>query len=221
MKNRKAVLIILALIAAGIAFMFLPVKAWGLELQNWIQEFGIIAPVVFVLVYIIATIFMIPGSVLTLIAGAIFGLWFGVMYVVIGSNLGALAPYLLAKTKLREKFVKMTEGNPKFAALDKAIGENGFKMVLLTRLSPAFPFTLLNYFLGLTSVKTGAYMAANLLGMLPATFLFVYLGSLANVAVSAVSKWQLVMRIVGLLATIGVVIYVTRMAKKAMKEAES
>ena len=220
MNNRKAVLIVLALIVVGIAFMFLPVKAWGLELQNWIKEFGIIAPVIFVLAYVIATIFMIPGSVLTLIAGAIFGLWFGVFYVVIGSNLGALAAYLLAKTKLREKFIKMTEGNPKFAALDKAIGENGFKMVLLTRLSPAFPFTLLNYFLGLTSVKTGAYVAANLLGMLPATFLFVYLGSLANVAVSAVSTWQLAMRIVGLLATIGVVIYVTRLARKAMKEAE-
>ena len=220
MNNRKAVLIVLALIVVGIAFMFLPVKAWGLELQNWIKEFGIIAPVIFVLAYVIATIFMIPGSVLTLIAGAIFGLWFGVFYVVIGSNLGALAAYLLAKTKLREKFIKMTEGNPKFAALDKAIGENGFKMVLLTRLSPAFPFTLLNYFLGLTSVKTGAYVAANLLGMLPATFLYVYLGSLANVAVSAVSTWQLAMRIVGLLATIGVVIYVTRLARKAMKEAE-
>ena len=219
MNNRKAVLIILALIAVGIAFMFLPVKAWGLELQNWIKEFGIIAPIVFVLVYVIATIFMIPGSALTLIAGAIFGLWFGILYVVVGSNLGALAAYLLAKTKLREKFMKMTEGHPKFAALDKAIGENGFKMVLLTRLSPAFPFTLLNYFLGLTSVKTGAYMAANLLGMLPATFLFVYLGSLANVAVGSVSTWQLVMRIVGLLATIGVVIYVTRMARQAMKEA--
>lgn len=216
MNNRKVALIALALIAVGVAFMFLPVKTWGLELQNWIKEFGIVAPVVFVLVYIVATIFMIPGSALTLIAGAIFGLWFGIAYVVIGSNLGALVAYLLAKTRLREKFMKMTEGNSKFAALDKAIGENGFKMVLLTRLSPAFPFTLLNYFLGLTSVKTGAYMAANLLGMLPATFLFVYIGSLANTAVSAANSWQLAMRIIGLLATVGVVIYVTRMAKKVM-----
>ncbi len=217
MNNRKVVLVVLALIAVGVAFMFLPVKAWGLELQNWIKEFGIVAPVVFVLVYIVATIFMIPGSALTLIAGAIFGLWFGIAYVVIGSNLGALVAYLLAKTRLREKFMKMTEGNSKFAALDKAIGENGFKMVLLTRLSPAFPFTLLNYFLGLTSVKTGAYMAANLLGMLPATFLFVYIGSLANTAVSAANTWQLAMRIIGLLATIGVVIYVTWLAKKVMR----
>ena len=221
MNNRKAVLIVLALIAVGIAFMFLPVKTWSGELQNWIKSFGIIAPFVFVVAYIITTIFMIPGSILTLIAGAVFGLWFGVLYVIIGSNLGALAAYLLAKTKLREKFMKMAEGNAKFAALDKAIGENGFKMVLLTRLSPAFPFTLLNYFLGLTSVKIGAYVAGNFLGMLPATFLYVYLGSLANVTVGSVSKWQLVMRIVGLLATIGVVIYVTRLARKAMKESES
>ncbi len=217
MKNRKVVLLVLALILVGIALMFLPVKTWGGELQIWIKSFGLIAPVIFILIYVIATIFMIPGSALTLVAGAVFGLWFGVAYVVIGSNLGALAAYLLAKTKLREKFMKMTEAHPKFAALDKAIGENGFKMVLLTRLSPAFPFTLLNYFLGLTSVKTGAYIAGNFLGMLPATFLFVYVGSLANAAVGAVSTWQVVMRILGLLATIAVVVYVTRIAKNAMR----
>ena len=220
MNNRKVVLGGLVVIAIGIALMFLPLKSWGAELQSWIKSFGLIAPLVFILAYIVTTVFMIPGSILTLIAGAVFGLWFGVLYVIIGSNLGALAAYLLAKTKLREKFMKMTEGNPKFAALDQAIGENGFKMVLLTRLSPAFPFTLLNYFLGLTSVKISAYVVGNFLGMLPATFLYVYLGSLANVAVGSVSKWQLVMRIVGLLATIGVVIYVTRLARKAMKEAE-
>jgi uncharacterized membrane protein YdjX (TVP38/TMEM64 family) len=218
MKNRNLVFGVLALILIGVALMFFPLKVWSAELQIWIKSFGIIAPLVFILAYIITTIFMIPGSILTLIAGAVFGLWFGVFYVVIGANCGALAAYLLAKTKLREKFMKMTEGNAPFAALDKAIGENGFKMVLLTRLSPAFPFTLLNYFLGLTSVRTGAYVAGNLLGMLPATFLYVYVGSLANVAVGSVSKWQLLMRIVGLLATIGVVIYVTRLAKKAMKE---
>jgi uncharacterized membrane protein YdjX (TVP38/TMEM64 family) len=221
MKNRKVVFGILGLVLLGIALMFLPLKVWSYELQIWIQSFGIIAPLVFVLTYIITTIFMIPGSFLTLIAGAIFGLWYGVFYVVIGSNLGALAAYLLAQSKLREKFMMMTEGNVNFIALDKAIGENGFKMVLLTRLSPAFPFTLLNYFLGLTSVKIGAYTAGNFLGMLPATFLYVYIGSLANVAVSAASTWQLAMRIVGLLATIGVVIYVTRLARKAIKEEDS
>ena len=98
-------------------------------------------------------------------------------------------------------------------------------MVLLTRLSPVFPFTLLNYFLGLTSVRTGAYLLANLLGMLPATFLYVYFGSLAGdtltgTVASGATTLQFGLKIVGLLATLAVVVFVTRVARKAISEAQ-
>jgi uncharacterized membrane protein YdjX (TVP38/TMEM64 family) len=226
MNNRKALLIGLIVLAVGVGFLFLPVKAWTLALQSWIQSLGWLGPIVFVLLYIIATMLLIPGSALTLAAGAIFGLWVGAATVIVGANAGALCSFLLAKTRLRAKVQEWAAANPKFAALDRAIGQNGLKMVTLTRLSPAFPFTLLNYLLGVTSVKTGAYVLGNLLGMLPATFLYVYLGSLAGdtltgAASGGASTFQFVLKIVGLLATIAVVIFVTRTARKAIAEAES
>ncbi|MBS1810456.1 MAG: TVP38/TMEM64 family protein [Acidobacteria bacterium] len=196
-----------------------------MALQTWIQGLGYFGPVVFILLYVVATVFLIPGSALTLVAGAIFGLWLGAATVIVGANLGALTSFLLAKTKLRDNVREWAKGNPKFAALDRAIGQNGFKMVLLTRLSPAFPFTLLNYFLGLTSVPVGAYVLANFLGMLPATFMYVYFGSLAGDTITgagsgsaSVLQWGL--KIVGLLATIVVVVFVTNMARKAMAAAD-
>ena len=225
MNNRKAIFIGLILLAVGIGFLFLPVKAWTLALQSWIQSLGWLGPLVFALLYVIATMLLIPGSALTLAAGAIFGLWLGAATVIVGANLGALCSFLLAKTKLRAKVQEWAAENPKFAALDRAIGQNGFKMVTLTRLSPAFPFTLLNYLLGVTSVKTGAYVLANFVGMLPATFLYVYFGSLAGdtltgAAVGGASTFQFALKIVGLLATIAVVVFVTRIARKAIAEAE-
>jgi uncharacterized membrane protein YdjX (TVP38/TMEM64 family) len=225
MNNRKAILLAVILLAVGIGFLFLPVKAWTLALQGWIKGLGLLGPVVFVLLYVIATVLLIPGSALTLAAGAIFGLWVGAATVIVGANLGALCSFLLAKTKLRAKVSEWAAANPKFAALDRAIGQNGFKMVTLTRLSPAFPFTLLNYLLGVTSVKTIPYVLANSLGMLPATFLYVYFGSLAGdtltgAASGSASTWQFVLKIVGLLATIAVVVFVTRTARKAIAEAE-
>jgi uncharacterized membrane protein YdjX (TVP38/TMEM64 family) len=223
MNKQKIVGMMLLLVAVGIGFLFLPVKAWALALQSWIQGLGLFGPLVFVVIYVIATVFLIPGSALTLVAGAIFGLWLGAATVIVGANLGALVAFLLAKTKLRAKVNEWAAENPKFAALDRAIGQNGFKMVLLTRLSPAFPFTLLNYFLGLTSVRTGAYVLANFLGMLPATFLYVYFGSLAGATLTTTdgaNTFQWALRIIGLLATLAVVVFVTRAARKAMAEVE-
>lgn len=221
MNKRKIIWVVLVLAVVGIGFLFLPVKAWAMALQTWIQGLGYFGPVVFILLYVVATVFLIPGSALTLVAGAIFGLWLGAATVIVGANLGALTSFLLAKTKLRDNVREWAKGNPKFAALDRAIGQNGFKMVLLTRLSPAFPFTLLNYFLGLTSVPVGAYVLANFLGMLPATFMYVYFGSLAGDTITgsvtgSASALQWGLKIVGLLATIVVVVFVTNMARKAM-----
>ena len=100
MNNRKAIWVALLLMAIGIGFLFLPVKAWGFALQSWIKGLGLLGPLVFVLLYVIATVCLIPGSALTLVAGAIFGLWLGAATVVVGANLGAYVSYLLAKTKL-------------------------------------------------------------------------------------------------------------------------
>lgn len=222
-KNTKALLIAPVVIGIGIGFLFLPIGEWFSQFQGAIESLGLAGPVVFALAYVVLTVLLVPGSALTLGAGAIFGLWLGAITVIIGSNLGAFCSFLLARTFLREKVARWAEANPKFAALDRAIGREDFKMVLLTRLSPAFPFTLLNYFLGLTNVRTAAYVAANLIGMLPGAFLYVYLGATARDALQGASDaivFRQILKYAGLLATIAVVALVTRMAKKALTQAE-
>ena len=140
----------------------------------------------------------------------------------VGANLGALVSFLLARTLLRDKVTEWAKANPRFEALDRAIAKEGFKVVLLSRLSPAFPFTLLNYLLGLTKVPVGSYVLANIIGMLPGTFLYVYIGASVSSGLSAeASLFKQILLGVGLLATVGVVILVTRTAKRAIAEVEA
>ncbi|MBK8316194.1 MAG: TVP38/TMEM64 family protein [Acidobacteria bacterium] len=225
MKNRKIMLGLILLTGVGLVLMFLPVRHWFNLLQDEIKSLGPMGPVIFVIAYVITTILLIPGSAMTIGAGTVFGLKLGLISVITGANLAALGAFLLARTFLREKVRHWAEENPKFAALDRAIGREGFKMVLLARLSPVFPFTLLNYLLGLTRINIVSYVAANLIGMLPGTLLYTYIGATARDALSSgdggLDKYRLLLRMTGLAATIGVVFLVTRMARKAMAEVES
>jgi pyruvate/2-oxoglutarate dehydrogenase complex dihydrolipoamide dehydrogenase (E3) component/uncharacterized membrane protein YdjX (TVP38/TMEM64 family) len=225
-KIGKFVLLVFVIAAALAGFWYLPVRQWFMHFQSYVQSLGAIGPLVVVLAYIVCTVLFIPGSVLTVGSGTLFGLSTGFLVVFLGANLGALSSFLLARTFLRQKVATWAAANPKFRSLDQAIGRQGFKMVLLTRLSPVFPFVLLNYFLGLTAVRTGSYALANLVGMLPATFLFVYIGAAARDALitqvdSSAEFYQQVLKYVGLLATIAVVVVVTRIARKALREAEA
>lgn len=224
MKNKKLWLIGLAVVAVVVLLRLLPVDDWLKLLQSWIESLGVFAPIVYVLVYVATTLLLIPGSVLTIGAAGIFTFWKAFAVVVVGANLGALAAFLLTRTFLRERVALWATGNPKFAALDRAIGREGVKMVLLVRLSPVFPFTLLNYFLGLTTVRVSSYVLGNLIGMLPGTFLYVYIGATARDALSAGARgtgtWELALRVVGLLATIAVVALVTRSARTALAQVE-
>ena len=223
MRHLKTILLIVIALAVVAGLALLPVRDWFAQLQGWIAQLGATGPMVLAAVYVVATVLLIPGSVLTIGAGTLFGLWVGALTALTGANLGALCSFLLSRTLLRERVAKWAEANPKFAALDRAIGESGFKMVLLSRLSPAFPFVLLNYLLGLTKVRTGAYVLANLLGMLPGTFLYVYLGvaareALGGASASAAGPYKQILTWVGLAATIGVVVLVTRAARKALTD---
>ncbi|MEK7834432.1 MAG: FAD-dependent oxidoreductase, partial [Acidobacteriota bacterium] len=223
MKNKKLWLIVLLAVAGGILLRYLPVGEWLAQLQSSIKSLGAFAPIGYVLLYVATTLLLIPGSVLTIGAAGVFSFWKALAVVVIGANLGALGAFWLTRTFLRERVALWAAANPKFAALDRAIGREGFKMVLLVRLSPVFPFTLLNYLLGLTTVRTSSYVLANLIGMLPGTFLYVYIGATARDALSAggLGMWQIALRVIGLLATVAVVVIVTRIARKALTQIES
>jgi uncharacterized membrane protein YdjX (TVP38/TMEM64 family) len=166
----------------------------------------------------------LPGSILTLGAGVIFGVILGSLYVFIGATLGATAAFLVGRYLARGWVTNKISDNKKFAAIDKAVSKKGLKIVLLTRLSPIFPFNLLNYALGITGVSLKDYFLGSV-GMIPGTIMYVYIGSLAgNLAfIGSESKpdnmilyW--VIRIIGLIATIVVTIYVTKIAKKALED---
>jgi uncharacterized membrane protein YdjX (TVP38/TMEM64 family) len=192
-----------------------------------IQDLGWWGPVAFVAIYNIATILFIPGSVLTLGGGVIFGLWWGSIYVFVASTLGATFAFLIGRYLSRDRVVKYMEAHPKFKALDRAVSKEGLKIVFLTRLCPLFPFNLLNYALGVTQVSLKDYILGSF-GMIPGTILYVYSGSLVgdiaaigattqseNPQLSAV-KWLI--NIIGLIATLAVTVSLTRIASKALDE---
>lgn len=225
MKLNRVIVAILLLAVVVAGFLFLPVRQWFMVFESHVKALGALGPIAVVLIYVLCTVLLVPGSVVTVGAGTLFGLKTGFLVVVAGANLGALCSFLLARSFLRQKVVQWAVANPKFRSLDQAIGKQGFKMVLLTRLSPIFPFVLLNYFLGLTAVRTGAYILGNLLGMLPAMFLLVYLGAAARDAITgevdvSADFYREILKYVGLAATIAVMVIVTRIARKALRDAE-
>jgi uncharacterized membrane protein YdjX (TVP38/TMEM64 family) len=185
---------------------------------EWVGHLGPWGPAIFIAIYIVAAVFFIPGSALTLGAGAMFGLVWGSLYVSIGSTLGATCAFLVGRYLARDAIARTVEGNARFAAIDKAVAKEGWKIVGLTRLSPVFPFTLLNYAFGLTRVKLRDYVLASWIGMMPGTVMYVYLGSLAKAAAGerAHTTGEWVLYGVGLLATIVVTVFVTRIAKQAL-----
>jgi uncharacterized membrane protein YdjX (TVP38/TMEM64 family) len=225
MKTAKKLVIAFLIIGVVAAIVFLPFRDWFARFEDYIGSLGSLGPIAMALAYVVTTVLFIPGSAITIGAGTLFGLKTGFLVVLVGANLGALCAFLLARTLLRGKVTKWAEGNAKFRSLDRAIGSQGFKMVFLSRLSPAFPFNMLNYLLGLTAVRTGTYVVANLLGMLPGILLYVYIGVAARDALAGQTDgstdfYQQILKYVGLLATAAVVVIVTRVARKALREAE-
>ncbi|WP_375513441.1 TVP38/TMEM64 family protein [uncultured Nostoc sp.] len=178
----------------------------------------------FIALYIIATVAFFPGSILTLGAGVIFGTVWGSLYVFIGATLGATAAFLVGRYLARGWVARKIAENKKFAAIDQAVGKEGLKIVLLTRLSPIFPFNLLNYAFGITGVSLQDYFIGSV-GMIPGTIMYVYIGSLVgNLAMIGTEAQptnptlQWAIRILGLIATVTVTVYVTRIARKALEE---
>jgi uncharacterized membrane protein YdjX (TVP38/TMEM64 family) len=199
-------------------------QEWLRNVLQWIDSLGTVGSIAFILLYIIATVAFLPGSILTLGAGVVFGLVLGSCYVFIGATLGATAAFLVGRYLARGWVVKKIESNQKFRAIDQAVGREGLKIVLLTRLSPVFPFNLLNYAYGVTGVSLKDYVIGSV-GMIPGTIMYVYIGSLAgNLATigtdvqPANPNLQWTIRLVGFIATVAVTLYVTKLARKALEE---
>ncbi len=209
---------------ALVALVFLPLREYLTTVLAWARSAGPWGALIVTAIYVPACLFFIPGSLITLGAGFAFGVFWGFIAVSIGSILGATAAFLAGRTLLRDWIEPRVAAMPRFAAIDRAVGRQGFRIVLLARLSPAFPFNLLNYAFGLTSVSLRSYVLASWLGMLPGTLMYVYFGSaaknLTDLAAGRASGGvgKQVLFAVGLIATIAVTVIVTRLARKALNE---
>ena len=195
------------------------------EALEWFRSLGPWGAVVFVVVYVLACVCFVPASLLTLGAGAIFGVGLGGLCVSAGATLGATASFLIGRFLARDWVARRIGTNARFKAVDAAVGREGWKIVLLLRLSPLFPFGLLNYGLGVSRVRLGDFVLASWAGMLPGTVLYVYLGSLLGTTLwqggpvrreRTPAEWAFYG--VGLLATVVVTVHVTRVAKRALAE---
>ncbi len=220
-----AVVVVLGVGVAAIRYFEL--ATLFVELADKVNALGFWAPVVYVLLYAVATVAFVPGSLLTLAAGVIFGLAKGGIVVFAGATIGSCAAFLVSRYLARGAIERRLAGNQRFAAIDRAIGERGLYITTLLRLSPIFPFNLLNYGLGLTKVRFRDYALASL-GMIPGTILFVYygvaFGSIAKIleggpSDAAGGAADCVVQGLGLVAFIVVTVLITRTARRALKEA--
>jgi len=225
-KGKKKSILKLVVIAVVVAGLIIAAKMLGIADQinaalqgalQWIESLGPWGPIAFISIYIVASALLISGAVLTLGAGLVFGVAWGSIWVSIGSTLAATVSFLIGRYLARGWVSKQIESQPKFKAIDKAVASEGWKIVGLTRLSPVFPFVFLNYAFGVTQVSLRDYVLASWIGMMPGTVMYVYLGSLGKIAAEGTGgTLKLILNIVGLIATVAVTVYVTKIAKKAL-----
>jgi len=207
-----------------------PVSEWLRAGVTWINAHPGAAEIAFVAAYIVAAVLVVPASILTLVARFVFGLPVGVVLVSAGSALGAAAAFLVGRFFAREWISQRVARVPRFRALDSATRHEGFTIVLLARLSPFFPFNLLNYGLGLTAVRFKDFFLATWIGMLPVTFAYVYLGTLAKDLTQLTSgslehgPGRIALLVAGLAATVALTFVIARKANRVLAahlEAES
>ena len=230
-KRRPSVSVKLALVILAVSALVVVARRYNLQealrdALTWIDSAGAAGPLVFFALYVAACVFMLPGSVLTLGAGVVFGVVKGSALVSISSTVGATVAFLVGRYLARDVVARRLEGNPTFRAVDEAVASEGWKIVGLTRLSPVFPFNLLNYAFGLTRVPLRDYVLASWLGMIPGTVMYVYLGSLAGgladlgtregASTRSAAEWTLYG--VGLAATVAVTVVITRIARRALAQ---
>ena len=219
-RNRWRVLLLVALllaVVAGFQFNLLPrVQGILTAALRWLEGLGGWAPVVFVLLYVASCVAFLPAAILTVGAGAAFGVLTGSILVSIGATLGASAAFLVGRYLARDWVRSKIGHRPSFIAIDKAVAEEGWKIVFLTRLAPVFPFFLLNYAYGLTRVPLRHYVLATWIGILPGSTLFVYIGSLAKSGAEGASPMRWVTRGFILVTAIIAMVYLAKIAKRAL-----
>jgi uncharacterized membrane protein YdjX (TVP38/TMEM64 family) len=211
-----------AAIVLGLAAVVLPVREQLAELLGWVARRGALSGALLCLAWIPAAVLLVPGSVLTLGTSFLLGAGWGLAAVSIGSTLGATAAFLVGRRLGRDWVRERIGGHDRLSGVDGAIAREGFKVVLLLRLSPLIPYNALNYALSLTGVGLRDYVIGSWLGMLPGTVLYVALGAGARSLAAAMTgagerpaAW-LALGAAGLAATAAAVWLVARAARRAL-----
>jgi uncharacterized membrane protein YdjX (TVP38/TMEM64 family) len=217
-----AKVLVAAAVVAGLYFLGRGLGGYVPRFAAWVEGLGFWGPVAFIAGYALGTVAFVPGSLLTLSAGLLFGLGWGTLYATVGAFLGSTGAFLAGRYLARGAIERRLAGKPRFAAIDRAVGQEGSKLIALLRLSPLLPYNLLNYALGLTRVKLGAYLLGSI-AMIPGTLLYVYYGTLLGDLAALAGGAQVergregwVLFGVGLLATVVATYFVTRRARRAL-----
>lgn len=213
----KLLIAVVAIAVVIVAFRFLPIAVWLRGFQGYVRGLGPAGYVVYALGYGVIGTF-VPASILTLGAGAIFGLAGGSIVVMVGATIAASLSFFLARTILRHRIETITARNPKFLAVDRAIAREGAKIVALVRLAAVFPFLFMNYAFGLTGIRYGRYILATIAGILPGTIAFVWLGA-AGAELATQHTAKTIITIVGAVIALAVSIFVARIAARAIHNA--
>ena len=201
----------------------LPVDILLESLTSRIEGLGFWAPLTFAITYCVAATLFIPASALSLAAGVLFGVWVGTAAVWTGAVGSIALSFLIARYALRARVQALADSKPKFGAVDRAVGEQGWRIVALMRLSPVFPFTLQNYLFGVSAIRFWPCWIASAIFITPGTFLYVYLGFVGGTTAAAVggggaNALRLGLQIAGLVATVVVTLVIARVATKAISK---
>jgi len=216
-------LLVVAVAALLVLMHLLPVAAWVVGLRDWAKSLGSLGLVSFGAIFFVAALVFVPGSALTFVAGTAYGPWWGTAVSSIASTAAAAASFWIARFLARARVEQLARRRPHFRALDRAIDNGGWRVVALLRLSPVFPYSVCNYLYGLTSARFWPYLLASWIAMLPAIFVFVYLGHVGHAAAEGVrgrsrTVGEYALIAVGVLATIVLTVYLTKLTRRALAE---
>ena len=179
--------IIKILITVGVvAAVYLVLRYYGVtdeirlenvpKIKTWVASFGKIAPLIYIGLYLVSTVFFLPGSPVTVLAGFVFGPLWGVFYASVASIISVSVAFLIARYVARDLVEGWVKDNAQFRKIDEQVEEQGWRILMFTRLVPIFPFNLQNYAYGLTSIRFSTYVLVSAIFMLPGTAVFVQLG---------------------------------------------
>jgi uncharacterized membrane protein YdjX (TVP38/TMEM64 family) len=207
----------LVAVGAGVVYILAPMADWSGLVEEWVADKGALGVVAFVAVYVVATLLLLPSSVLNAIAGALFGIAWGLCAVMTGAMAAALAAFLVARHVLRDRIKEhyTRKGTP--AAIDRALRAEGWRAVALLRVSPVIPFAVKNYLFGVSRVRMRDYLLGTFVGKLPGALVFTALGATGRAAweMPDAERWALIAA--GIAATAAVTWLVGRTVRRRLE----